>query len=747
MTLPENLRPVAVPDGSVELRIHGVSGTPPDALLKAPPVRVAGTGDSGFYRSDATLDDGVVEAYSWGGLTSGSRLTALWLFLLPFALANVSGWMLPRAKDGSQLSNRRVRILTALGRLIGLGMSSLLAPAFFLVWHAALGFEMSAETGILGWLRRLLDAVSGVPSVHLGLATALAAITLGAFHLVARAGDREPQQMSHLLEVVAAPTTPIEALWTQPFVVRSLGMMHVGMVWGVVGILGAASTQSDYRLLGIGVAWWAVGLGVLAILAAVAGTSGVGVETIKGLVMIRNTALGVGFAAVLVSVLVAVRAKELSEGVVGLADSGLISPPLSAAIPAFFYAGASMVVLAVIVSLLHLVWCGSGRFNSLAFFGWGVAAAVSTPSGLLLILGDGSGLGDLGSIHLAAWLLAVAGLIAATAIVWKWKPLGGGSIFARAVRLRNTVAAATTIVRQSGLLLVSMLTVAVVWFAVTGIEVAFVDGALPDPRESWGGVIGWGLVATLVFAILQPLGMKFYAGIALAGLLTWALLSSSDGATNFATDAPSFFELASQRFVDLAGFAAMIAPLIAIGWFVLRASASPSNRRLVGVFWDLANYWPRWFHPWAPAPYNDIALPALSSRVAALVGSGNRVIISGHSQGAVMAVPMIRGLSEEVSDRVSLLTYGCLLDRHYRDLFPRFFNGNLFNAISAQLDGRWRNLHRVTDPLGYPVVVLGSSNWAVQHEAPELGVGLLTHSDYQYSVEYQTALTILARPS
>ena len=751
MNRPENLRSVSVPEGSIELRIHGVSGTTPDALLKAPPVRVAGTKNSGFYRSEASLDGGLVEAYSWGGLTSGSRLTALWLFLLPFALVNVSGWMIPVARDGSRLSDEKVGTLTALGRLTGLGLSSLLAPAFFLVGHAALGLELSSERGIFGWLRRLLDAISGVPTLRLALATSLAAITLGAFHLVARAGDREPKRTSDLLAVVAVPSTPIESLWTQPFVVRSLGVMHVGMVWGVIAILSAASVETGYRFLGLTLSTWAAGLGVLAILAAVSGTSGVGVESTRGLVLIRNTALGLGFSAVLVSVLTALFADDLSEPLMGLAASGLgdpvgglIEPPVSAAIPAFFYVGVSLVVLVIVVTILHFLWCGLGRFNSVGFVGWGVAAAVSTPSGLLLILADRSDLGDLNSIHLAAWLFAVAGLVAAIGLVWRWQPLGGGSVFARAVRIRKTVALATTVIRRVGVLLVSMLSTAVIWFAVTGAEVGFVDGVLPDPRAPWGGVIGWALLAGLLVVALHPLGLRFYLGLTLVAPIVWAVLTRVGDEAAPVGDAPALLESASQWFVDLAGFVAMIAPLIAIGWFVVRASASPGNRRLVGVFWDLANYWPRWFHPWAPAPYNDIAIPALSSRVAKLVGEGKRVIVSGHSQGAVMAIPMIRGLDQEVCDGVSLLTYGCLLDRHYRELFPRFFNGHLFDAISAQLGGRWLNLHRPTDPLGHPVSDLGSSSWPVQHEAPELGVGLLTHSDYQYSVEYQAALAVLA---
>ncbi|TWJ27283.1 hypothetical protein [Micromonospora sagamiensis] len=90
----------------LELRVHGVSNTPPDELLgllpepdgPAPqPWLVAGDDVTGFYRRPGSDQDEpvTVEAYSWGRLTSGARTArdverALWTVLLPFTLANVA---------------------------------------------------------------------------------------------------------------------------------------------------------------------------------------------------------------------------------------------------------------------------------------------------------------------------------------------------------------------------------------------------------------------------------------------------------------------------------------------------------------------------------------------------------------------------------------------------------------------------------------------------------------------------------
>src|SRR5574340_741697 len=111
--------------GDTELRVHGVSGTPPEALLDHPKDllrRMAGDSEAGFYRRwypggstrDAP-DERHVEAYSWGGLTSGPASRALWLLLLPFTLVNLAHWMLPPAHERRRFAAGAVRVLRVLG--------------------------------------------------------------------------------------------------------------------------------------------------------------------------------------------------------------------------------------------------------------------------------------------------------------------------------------------------------------------------------------------------------------------------------------------------------------------------------------------------------------------------------------------------------------------------------------------------------------------------------------------------------
>jgi hypothetical protein len=72
--------------GVTEVRVHGVGGSQPDAILgDLAPEQASGDAIAGFYRSsdhrarardrEVGLDvDRHVEAYSWGGLTSRSKV-------------------------------------------------------------------------------------------------------------------------------------------------------------------------------------------------------------------------------------------------------------------------------------------------------------------------------------------------------------------------------------------------------------------------------------------------------------------------------------------------------------------------------------------------------------------------------------------------------------------------------------------------------------------------------------------------
>src|SRR5712691_3421661 len=128
--LPSVQLPVEAECGGVtELRVHGVGGSPPDAILgDLAPEQVGGDAIAGFYRTsdhrasngdrDAHLDvDRHVEVYSWGGLTSQSKVRVLWLALLPFLFGNLAGWMCSATTRDSTWKFRLHRLAAGLGAL------------------------------------------------------------------------------------------------------------------------------------------------------------------------------------------------------------------------------------------------------------------------------------------------------------------------------------------------------------------------------------------------------------------------------------------------------------------------------------------------------------------------------------------------------------------------------------------------------------------------------------------------------
>src|SRR5262245_17699726 len=118
-----------------ELRVHGVAGTPPEDTLGVPAATlVAGDDRAGFYRPYGP-DGGAcppvagrqVEAYSWSGLTSGGRASALWLLLTPFMLVNVAAFagavplgLDPGHPSPGRTTTRRRRLLESALVLTGL---------------------------------------------------------------------------------------------------------------------------------------------------------------------------------------------------------------------------------------------------------------------------------------------------------------------------------------------------------------------------------------------------------------------------------------------------------------------------------------------------------------------------------------------------------------------------------------------------------------------------------------------------
>lgn len=136
-----------------ELRVHGVSGTPPRDMLYSDPVRIApppddsGKGDEyvRVYRKSTEDDFGVgpdVNAFHWGGLTSGSWLTALWILLLPFSMANLSGWT---ARSRSRWTVMWVRLFGLVLTGVFINLAVVASVDIYWQWSAVAGPGLLAK--------------------------------------------------------------------------------------------------------------------------------------------------------------------------------------------------------------------------------------------------------------------------------------------------------------------------------------------------------------------------------------------------------------------------------------------------------------------------------------------------------------------------------------------------------------------------------------------------------------------------
>jgi hypothetical protein len=157
------------------------------------PELACGDTTAGFYRSSdhgATEQDRAqgrdtgrhVEAYSWGGLTSLSKVRVLWLVLLPFLLGNLAGWMCSRRTRESGWKFRLHRLSCGLGALALTVNASLLTV---LITANVLAYQVpragrAGRAGRQWWLAPLgWHLISGHPARQVLIGIAVPALLLG----------------------------------------------------------------------------------------------------------------------------------------------------------------------------------------------------------------------------------------------------------------------------------------------------------------------------------------------------------------------------------------------------------------------------------------------------------------------------------------------------------------------------------------------------------------------------------------
>ncbi len=178
-----------------------------------------------------------------------------------------------------------------------------------------------------------------------------------------------------------------------------------------------------------------------------------------------------------------------------------------------------------------------------------------------------------------------------------------------------------------------------------------------------------------------------------------------------------------------------VLPFVAVFTRIVAAIRDADRRRMLAIPWDVGSFFSRRFHPFAPPTYRDVVERDLGMVLSQLRGSGNRVVVSAHSQGSIIAVSALHSLP---LDDTTLLTHGSPLASLYMRFFPVSFSPEATSTIASR---PWINLWRPTDPIGGAVVAADDR----RIEDPRLRV----HGGYWFSDEpaYSKAINDLTKDS
>lgn len=716
--------PVPQSEGpALELLVHGVGGATPQDMLGDPrTVRITGDEKAAVYRrtddAEAELhpedyeDRPIPEAYCWSNLTSGNGARALWLLLLPFMVVNLAHWMRPRAKGRKGTT----RLYGVLVRLVALSLTVLLTAAAcevaldLVAWQCAgspactrdrswLGFLSSAQGGWWAQPGRRLALAAVVPAALVGLLWYLSNRTWSAYE------SQRPPTGEDVPEGEEGPEEgPEEGADDGPTTATvrpALG--RPGFWYGrrLVARLRAAHTAA----------------GFLTVAAAVAGAAARhDRRTDTTLLEIFGVLLEATLAAGAVAVLWVVLRRGRSERRI---DARLDRAAVRC-LP-----GAALALLGL--AMLYASWSRPGWISGATLPGDVAFRVIALSQGALVI-----------ALAVAAWVLHRRARHPRTAM----HGLAGPAVAMLACALGGVMTGG--IAQRVG-----------DWLDGPGTPGMDGEGSIPGPPVllSWQASV----IPVLLFVLLVPAAVlavrTFVAARRLArpveedyydegrpdavrtrriagtraraaltdvapwlvGIVSGATLLLGTGAVAGAWasgEVPGKAFGDSHPFVESAAETAQALGSWLIGFgFILfvtlgrRAYRDASARRTIGILWDVGTFWPRAAHPFAPPCYAERAVPDLTWRMCTWTDrTGGRLVISGHSQGSVLAAAAVWQLPAATRRRVALLTYGSPLERLYGRWFPAYFGPVALRELRSEVHC-WRNLWRRTDPIGGPVLV------------------------------------------
>lgn len=709
-------------DPWVELRVHGVSGTPPESLLGRPHVaQVAGDAFSRFFRPIGgdgraiRADDGhVVEGYHWGQFTSGSWRAGLWLILVPFGLINAAQFMLPAYVD--RRSKVLHTIVGALLRLLALLLTCLItfASAFVLMDLVAWRWGDKA---------RMLKNFEA--STVMVAAVALSALALVLLFVLGRGfgvtGSRQ--------NVVMGPEskTPLaqEAFYLGDSDATTLRRLHLVTGLSLVALM-AAFARSPYD-----VEWTATGAlaGLLLLVTIIVVTflgdpeGAVSVEMPSALAGVRDRwhtflrPASHGFVAA-ATVLVVAAAFAMRD--VGRPDTGVGRIETFDGISnVLMLTGVIALVVLLIASIGLALATRSGNTDRTApehFFSryaWGMTGYLIASVALFVGVGLSAAVATAVSTSLN---LDIAETVDATGATTRTR-VGATPMLDRVSYAWGlTVLALAVLAGLAAIHYASRRAHFVKAAEAMHAQPVSARTALPD---GWTSRIARSLWIARMKTKLPMLFWIFaLLGAVLSVAVAWEVgpcLSGEDPLQ--CENAPCVFDYLSQPrrnnngdFLTIIGawtLLAMAAGLVTLGRGAVKTQTS---RRGVNVIWDVVSFWPHAVHPFVPRPYSQRTVLDLRNRIRWHLGQlegaeiARPVVVCGHSQGSLISFAAVMLLDQHERDRVGLLTFGSQLRLIFPRAFPAFVNLPAVDELYTSLNGAWVNLYRATDPLAGPVL-------------------------------------------
>ena len=758
------LVPAAVElDGLTEIRVHGVGGTSPESLLgDQTPTRIAGDRVAGFYRT-ADAAGRHREAYSWGGLTSRSRMRALWALLLPSMLANMAGWMARRWVTSGEDEVDRPATLWVFRWFARLTALALTLSTAAMVTYLALdvlayqwgrteplpGPDPDAVTdgvqgGITSWWAQTVETWTTVdrPGNRIVLGALAAVLVATVFAVLARHSrssyesvvpptpiSAEPGAPDVTGTVLPAPSVRCAAaldgglraadFWAGLEWHRFLSRIHLTACLGVVALMLGWSTAD----LGPGTA--AGSYGQVATVAAVAA-----LLLLMGLLAFDDAQPDLGWIALTLTTAALVLA-----GTAALllpADPGPVGM-LPGARPSLNVVwGVSLVLLVPLAVQQSLAWFyrlwQSRRLRRtglpvprLSIFPWAGPFVMNT---IAMVVAN--------TVLLSA-IVYVAGLVGT--IEWGFGP-GSSTVSAD-----DTVYVPMAIGSLASILSLGLIVLVVVFgivflvvlrvrtranaptveadlrarYARAGIPAVEVDPAAGTEAAWWRsafdpplfGVHGRQRQGRPTPWVHKVATMRFVGdhSRAVAILFIALTVSAVVGLVLFLHQVLILHREPPMFFVEIGTKVAVAFPPL----YVLVLTLAWRNerwRRVLGSLFDVGTFFPRAFHPFAPPAYAERAVPELTRRIWRLHDNGGRVVVSAHSQGSVIAAAAVGRTSGRAGHEptIGLVTFGSPLGKLYRWAFPALFSDGFLAGITDDRAGigpvLWRNVHYATDYIG-----------------------------------------------